>query len=84
MWEKLEMDMSFGRLIKIVGLFFWGIISHQFSRKALSTMLKYMKISGKIRKHYERYPENLETFKSWTLKAEELWAPVEKMRFTLE
>lgn len=84
MWENLEMDMGFGRMIKIVWLFLWGLISRQFSKKALSTMLKYMKISGAIRRHYEEYPENVEDFTEWVKKAEELWSPVEKMRYTLE
>ncbi len=84
MWQNLEMDMNFGRMIKIVGLFLWGIISRQFSRKALSTMLKYMKISDAIRKHYEDFPENIDLFDDWVIKAEELWNPVEKMKYTLE
>ena len=84
MWKNLEMDMNLGRMIKIVGLFLWGLISRQFSKKALSTMLKYMKISGAIRKHYENYPENIEDFSDWVKEAEELWSPVEKMRYTLE
>ena len=84
MWENLEMDMSFGRMIKIVWLFLWGLISRQFSKKALSTMLKYMKISGAIRKHYENFPEDIDDFDDWVKEAEILWNPVEKMRYTLE
>lgn len=83
MWEKLELEYSFGRMLKIVALFLWGLISRQFSRKALFTMLKYMKISGKIRKHYELFPEKPDKFNEWVKKAEELWSPVEKMKFTL-
>ncbi|MCJ7626256.1 MAG: hypothetical protein MUO76_22425, partial [Anaerolineaceae bacterium] len=84
MWENLEIELPFGRLLKIIGLFLWGLITRQFSRKALSTMLKYMGVSGKIRKHYEEFPENPNDFNSWTKKAEELWSPVEKMKYTLE
>ena len=84
MWENLEMELKLGRLIKIIGLFLWGLVSRQFSRKALSTMLKYMSISGKIRKHYENYPEDLNEFQDWQVKAEELWKPVERMKYTLE
>jgi len=84
MWEKLELDMSLGRMLKIIGIFLWGLISRQFSRKALGSMLKYMKISGKIRKHYENFPVDPSKFNGWVKIAEELWRPVEKMRFTLE
>jgi digeranylgeranylglycerophospholipid reductase len=84
MWENQEMDLKLGRLIKIVGLFILGLISLQFSRKALNTMLKYMKISGKLRKHYEAFPEDPEEFDNWKIVADELWKPVEKMRYTLE
>ena len=83
MWKKLELEIGFGRMIKIIGLFLWGLITRQFSRKALSTMLKYMKISGKIRKHYENYPKNPKEFNNWIEIAENLWNPVEKMKFTL-
>ena len=62
MWENLELDMSLGRMIKIVWLFLWGLISRQFSKRALLTMLKYMKISGAVREHYENYPESVENF----------------------
>jgi hypothetical protein len=84
MWENLEIDLPFGRLVKIVGLFLWGLITRQFSRKALSTMLRYMGISGKIRKHYEEYPEDPSNFEDWVEKAQILWQPVEKMKYTLE
>ena len=83
MWENLELQISFGRMIKIIGLFLWGLLTKQFSKKALSTMLKYMKISGKIRKHYEEFPENISQFENWVEKAEILWSEVEKMKFTL-
>ena len=84
MWENLEMDMNFGRMIKIVGLFLMGLLTRRFSRKALSTMIKYMGISGKIRKHYEQFPENPNDFENWVEKAKSLWEPVEKMKYTLE
>ena len=84
MWENLELDMSLGRMIKIVWLFLWGLISRQFSKRALLTMLKYMKISGAVREHYENYPESVENFDEWIKTAEELWSSVEKMKFTLE
>jgi len=83
MWENLELEISFGRMLKIVSLFLWGLLTRQFSRKALSTMLRYMKISGRIRKHYEEYPENVNDFEQWVEIAEKLWNQVEKMKFTL-
>ena len=78
-----ELHIGFGRMIKIVAVFVWGLVTRQFSRVTLHSMLKYMKISDKIRKHYEKFPEKLEYFNEWVQKAEELWAPVEKMEFTL-
>lgn len=84
MWENLELEIGFWRMIKIVGLFLWGLITCQFSKKALSTMLRYMKISGKIRNHYERFPDDVREFDDWAKTAEELWNPVEKMKYTLE
>ena len=83
MWENLELEMSFGRMLKIIGLFLWGLITRQFSKKALGTMLKYMKISRKIKVHYESFPDNPKDFDEWSEKANELWSHVEKMKFTL-
>ena len=70
-------------MVKIVVIFLWGLITRQFSRATLNSMLKYMTISDKIRKHYEKFPEKPEYFDEWVQKAEELWNPVEKMKFTL-
>lgn len=78
-----ELKIGFGRMIKIVAIFIWGLLTRQFSRSTLGSMLKYMKISDKIRKHYEKFPENSQNFDEWVQKAEELWSSVEKMRFTL-
>ncbi len=78
-----ELHINFGRMIKIIAVFIWGLITQQFSRSTLNSMLKYMKISDKIRKHYEKFPENPEYFNEWVQKAEELWNPVEKMKFIL-
>ncbi|MFX0072953.1 MAG: NAD(P)/FAD-dependent oxidoreductase [Candidatus Hermodarchaeota archaeon] len=78
-----ELQIGLGGMIKILGVFLWGIITRQFSKKTLGTMLKYMKISNKIRKHYEMFPENSKDFDEWVVKADELWSPVEKMKFTL-
>jgi len=84
MWENLELDFGFGRFLKIVAVFLGGLFTGKFSRKALSTMLKYMKISENIREHYENYPDDISQIKDWAEKATELWEPVEKMRYTLE
>ena len=46
-------------------------------------MLKYMKISGRIRAHYENFPEDPKDFDLWSEKANELWSHVEKMKFNL-
>jgi hypothetical protein len=78
-----ELHISFGRMIKIIAIFVWGLITRQFSKLTLNSMLKYMKISNKIRKHYENFPNNSENFDEWVEIAEELWSPVEKMKFIL-
>jgi hypothetical protein len=78
-----ELQIGIGRMVKIICVFLWGLLSRQFSRSTLSSMLKYMKISEKIRKHYENFPENFNDFDNWVQKAEILWSLVEKMEFTL-
>jgi len=79
-----ELQIGFGRMLKIIIVFLFGLLTGQFSKTTLSSILKYMKISGKIRKHYENYPENPLNFEEWVEKADDLWNPVEKMKFTLK
>ena len=43
-----------------------------------------MGIYGKIRKHYEEYPEDPNNFEDWVEKAQNIWEPVEKMKYSLE
>ena len=64
-------------------IFLWGLFTNQFSRTTIGSMLKYMKISNKIRKKYEKFPENIDDFDDWVQTTEELWSPVEKMKFSL-
>ncbi|TFG23834.1 MAG: NAD(P)/FAD-dependent oxidoreductase [Promethearchaeota archaeon] len=78
-----ELRIGLGRFIKMVLIFLWGLLTRQFSRKTISSMLKYMKISNKIRKKYEKFPENINEFNEWVQSTEELWSPVEKMKFSL-
>lgn len=78
-----EIRISTGRMLKIIGIFLLGLLTRQFSRRTLNSMLNSMKIAGKLRKHYENFPENSINFDDWVQKAEELWNPVEKMKFTL-
>ena len=78
-----ELRIGLRRFIKMVLIFLWGLLTRQFSRKTISSMLKYMKISNNIRRQYEKFPENINEFNEWVQSTEELWNPVEKMKFSL-
>ena len=78
-----ELRIGLGRFVKIIVNFLWGLFTNQFSRTTIGSMLKYMKISNKIRKKYEKFPENIDDFDDWVQTTEELWSPVEKMKFSL-
>jgi flavin-dependent dehydrogenase len=79
-----ELHIGFGRMLKIILIFLWGILTNHFSRATFKSMLNSMKIAAKIRKHYEEFPEHPRDFDQWVEKAEELWKPVPKMKFTLK
>jgi len=65
--------MSFGEILKIALSLLSGVIKRKLSFKNVKKLLKANGQAGKIRKHYENYPENLADFDEWVKIADELW-----------
>ena len=71
--RDFEIKMSTGKTLKLVGKMLWGLLSRKFSRKNLFGLIGALGAAGKIRKHYEDFPEDPSQFSSWVEKATELW-----------
>ncbi|MHA1256201.1 MAG: FAD-dependent monooxygenase, partial [Promethearchaeota archaeon] len=71
--KEYEADMSFGEILKIALSLLSGVIKRKLSFKNVKKLLKANGQAGKIRKHYENYPENLDDFDEWAKNADELW-----------
>ena len=71
--RDFEIKMSFGKTLKIVGKMLWGLLSRNFSRKNLFGLIGALSKAGKIRKHYENFPKNINEFDSWVQMAKKLW-----------
>jgi len=56
----------------------WGLLTRKYSRKNLFRLLNSLSIAGKIRKHYEAFPNGVQNFDSWVAAAENLWREVEE------
>jgi len=56
-------------IFKILG----GLFRRKLSFKHMKRLLQANGLAGKIKKHYENYPENINEFNSWAKKAQELW-----------
>ncbi|MHA1784943.1 MAG: NAD(P)/FAD-dependent oxidoreductase [Candidatus Helarchaeota archaeon] len=74
--RDFEMKLSKGKTLKIFGNMLWGLLSRNFSRKNLFGLIGSLGIAGKIRKHYEKFPEDITQFDTWVKKASKLWRKV--------
>lgn len=82
MHENFELQLPLGKVIRIALVLVWGVLTGRYSIKNLKSLLGGMGISGKMREHYENYPESPELFEEWETKAKELWAQLPKMNLS--
>ena len=71
--KEYEADLSFGEILKIALGLLGGVLKRKLSFKNVKKLLKANGLAGKIKKHYENYPENPDDFDDWVKKANELW-----------
>ncbi len=71
--RDFEVKLSRGKTLKIVFKMLWGLLTRQFSRKHLFGLLNSLSVAGKIRQHYENFPDQQQQFHIWVEVAEELW-----------
>ncbi|MHA1215660.1 MAG: NAD(P)/FAD-dependent oxidoreductase [Candidatus Hodarchaeales archaeon] len=74
--RDFENKISTFELLTMIRKFIWGVLTNQFSFRNLSKLLTTLSVSGKLRKHYEKYPVSPEGFELWAKKAQKLWDKV--------
>jgi len=72
--KEYEEKISVGAVIKFLMKILWGLIKRKLSLKNMKRLLNTNGLASKIQKHYEKFPENVEDFKTWVGKAKDLWA----------
>jgi digeranylgeranylglycerophospholipid reductase len=71
--RNFEMRMTAAKILKLSGVLIFGLLTGKFSFGSIRSLLKSVVISGKIRKHYENYPDSRQTFGEWSATAQTLW-----------
>ncbi len=67
---KPNLSDAISLVLKIVG----GVLTNNISAATVRTLLRSVKVAGRLQEHYENYPEDITAFETWKHKADELWA----------
>jgi flavin-dependent dehydrogenase len=71
--RDFEMQLSTGKILRIAGVITLGLLSGSYSLGSLKALLRSVRISGRVREHYERYPDDRAALPAWIDTAEDLW-----------
>ncbi len=71
--KEYEEEMSLGEMLKFLFKIVGGLVRRKLSLKHMKRLLQANGLAGKIKKHYENYPENPQNFGEWIEKTELLW-----------
>ena len=71
--RNFEVHMTTGKILKILSAVILGLFTGNYSLTGLKALLRSVLVSGKIRSHYERYPEDPVALRDWVEKADHLW-----------
>jgi len=71
--KEYEEDMSLGEMLKFLLKLIGGMLKRQLSLKHVKKLLSANSLAGKIKKHYETFPEDPNEFDQWVKKADQLW-----------
>jgi len=71
--KEYEEDMSLGEMLKFLFKLIGGMLKRKLSLKHVKKLLSANSLAGKIKKHYETFPEDPNEFDQWVNKADQLW-----------
>ena len=72
--RDFEMHLTARKILKIFGVIVLGLLTGNYSFASLKALLRSVRISGRVRAHYESFPEDRSDFDSWVEVAEALWS----------
>jgi digeranylgeranylglycerophospholipid reductase len=78
--RTFQLNLPLKKLLRIICSLLWGLLTGNYSYRNLKSMINSLGISGKIRTHYEKYPENPKDYPEWETQAINLWAKIPKMK----
>ena len=61
------------KILKIFSAILIGMFTGKYSFASFKALLRSVLVSGKIRDHYESYPEDPGALRDWAEKADHLW-----------
>ena len=71
--RDFEMHLTTRKILRIIGVIVLGLLTGKYSFGSLKALLGSVRISAKVRGHYENFPAERSEFPSWADTAEELW-----------
>lgn len=71
--RDFEVRLGPGRLLAVAAKLVKGRLTGKLSKEGFVALLSAMGIAGKMRAHYEAYPDDPGGFEAWALKARTLW-----------
>jgi nucleoside-diphosphate-sugar epimerase len=71
--RDFEMHLTTRKILRIFRVIMLGVLTGNYSIASLRALLRSVRISGWIRRHYEAFPEKRSDFASWVDTAEDLW-----------
>jgi electron-transferring-flavoprotein dehydrogenase len=71
--RDFEVHMTAGKTVKILSSVITGLLTGNYSYASFKALLRSVLVSGRIRNHYEHYPEDPRAFRDWVEKADQLW-----------
>lgn len=77
-------NLSFGDTISLVSKIAGGVLTKNISTATVRSLLRSVKFAGRLRKHYENYPDDIGAYEAWKQKADQLWASVGTMADTVK
>lgn len=66
-------DMSIGEMLNLVFKVFGGFITGKIRFATIKDLLPSVAIAGALKKHYKKFPDKVEDYETWVIKAEALW-----------
>jgi hypothetical protein len=71
--RDFEMHLTVRKILRIFRVISLGVLTGRYSVPSLRALLRSVRVSGRIRRHYEAFPEKRSDFAAWVDTAEDLW-----------